>query len=109
MATKKTVKKVETPIDERETFVSLQKTFADSDLSVTEKLKVLYQLQAADNEIGKLVQLRGELPAEVAALESEIGGFKARIDRLKEAIKGEESSIEVNKAKITEHEADIDK
>ena len=72
MATKKTIKKVETPNDSRETFVSLQKTFADSDLSVTEKLKVLYQLQAADNEIGKLVQLRGELPAEVrdAYLES---------------------------------------
>ena len=109
MATKKTVKKVETPNDSRETFVSLQKTFADSDLSVTEKLKVLYQLQAADNEIGKLVQLRGELPAEVAALEGEIEGFKAKIDRLNEAIKGEEAAIEVNKAKITEHEADIEK
>ncbi len=109
MATKKTVKKVETPNDSRETFVSLQKTFADSDLSVTEKLKVLYQLQAADNEIGKLVQLRGELPAEVAALESEIEGFKARIERLNEAIKGEEAAIEVNKAKIVEHEGDIEK
>lgn len=109
MATKKTVKKVETPNDSRETFVSLQKTFADSDLSVSEKLKILYQLQAADNEIGKLVQLRGELPAEVAALEGEIEGFKAKIARLEEAIKGEEASIEVNKAKIAEHEADIDK
>ncbi len=89
MATKKTVKKVETPNDSRETFVSLQKSFADSDLSVTEKLKVLYQLQAADNEIGKLVQLRGELPAEVDAIESEIAGFKAKIERLNEAIKGE--------------------
>ena len=37
MATKK-IKKVDTPIDERETFVSLQKTFADSELSVAEKL-----------------------------------------------------------------------
>ena len=109
MATKKTVKKVETPIDERETFVSLQKSFADSDLSVTEKLKVLYQLQAADNEIGKLFQLRGELPAEVAALEAEIAGFKAKIEHLNEAIKNEEATIEVNKAKIVEHEADIEK
>ena len=82
MATKKTVKKVETPNDSRETFVSLSKTFADSDLSVAEKLKVLYQLQAADNEIGKLMQLRGELPAEVSALEAEIEGYKAKIGKL---------------------------
>ena len=41
MATKK-IKKVETPIDQRETFVSLQKNFADSEISVEEKLKTLY-------------------------------------------------------------------
>lgn len=109
MATKKTVKKVDTPIDERETFVSLQKSFADSDLSVAEKLKVLYQLQAADNEIGKLVQLRGELPAEVASIEEEIAAFKAKIGRISDAVKAEESSIEINKAKIVEHEAEIAK
>ena len=47
MATKK-IKKVETPIDQRETFVSLQKNFADSEISVEEKLKTLYALQEAD-------------------------------------------------------------
>ena len=38
--TKKTTaaKKVEAPIDNRETFVSLQKSFADSDMPVEEKL-----------------------------------------------------------------------
>ena len=53
MATKKTTaaKKVEAPIDNRETFVSLQKSFGDSEMSVEEKLKTLYQLQAADSEI----------------------------------------------------------
>ena len=35
----KKTKKIETPIDQRETFVSIQKSFADSDLSVEEKLK----------------------------------------------------------------------
>ena len=68
----KKIKKVETPIDQRETFVSLQKNFADSDISVEEKLKTLYDLQQADNEIDKLVQLRGELPSEVEALEAEV-------------------------------------
>lgn len=107
MATKKTVKKVVTPDDSRETFVSLQKSFADSGLSVAEKLKVLYQLQAADNEIDKLVQLRGELPAEVAALQSEIDALKAKVVRINEGIASEEASIEVNKGKMAEHEADI--
>lgn len=49
----KKIKKVETPIDQRETFVSIQKNFADSDLSVEEKLKTLYALQKADSEIGR--------------------------------------------------------
>ena len=43
----KKTKKIETPIDQRETFVSIQKSFADSDLSVSEKLATLYALQQA--------------------------------------------------------------
>ena len=42
MATTKKIKKVAAPIDERETFVSLQKSFADSESSTEEKLKILY-------------------------------------------------------------------
>ena len=64
----KKTKKIETPIDQRETFVSIQKTFADSDLSVAEKLKTLYALQQADTEIDKILQLRGELPLEVVSV-----------------------------------------
>ena len=54
----KKTKKIETPIDQRETFVSIQKNFADSDLSVSEKLQTLYALQQADTEIDKILQLR---------------------------------------------------
>ena len=82
MATKKTVKKVDAPIDQHETFVSLQKTFADSEMSVAEKLKTLYELQAADSEMDKIIQLRGELPAEVEVLENEIADLKARSAQL---------------------------
>ena len=64
----KKIKKVETPIDQHETFVSLQKNFADSELSVQEKLKTLYDLQEADSAIDKILQLRGELPNEVEVL-----------------------------------------
>ena len=107
-STKKTVKKVETPIDERETFVSLQKSFAENG-SVAEKLKALYRLQAADNELEKLVQLRGELPAEVAALEGEIAAFQAKVAHCEEAIAQEKQSIELNTAKIAEYDEQIHK
>ena len=78
MASKKTIKKVEAPIDQHETFVSLQKSFADSDLSVEEKLRTLYELQKADSEIDNILQLRGELPREVEALEEEIAQMKVK-------------------------------
>ena len=82
----KKTKKIETPIDKRETFVSIQKSFADSDLSVGEKLKTLYALQQADTAIDKILQLRGELPVEVENLEAEIMELKAKADRIAELI-----------------------
>ena len=82
----KKIKKVETPIDQRETFVSLQKNFADSELSVEEKLKVLYDLQKADVAIDKIIQLRGELPDEVEALENEVADLKAKVAQETEVI-----------------------
>ena len=107
--TAKKIKKIETPIDERETFVSLQKSFADSDLSVEEKLKTLYELQETDNEMEKIFQLRGELPAEVAALEDEIAKFEARISSLEALIGEYGNSIEANKQQIVEIDAEISK
>ena len=108
MATSKS-KKVETPIDERETFVSLQKSFADSEVSTREKLETLYQLQLADNEIEKIVQLRGELPEEVAAIEAEVAGLKEKEERIKRLIEEYLNSIELNKNNIVEYDAQIEK
>ena len=108
MASAKT-KKVQTPIDERETFVSLQKSFAETEQSVEEKLKVLYELQQADNEIDKLVQLRGELPAEVEALNAEVATFKGKLTRIDEIIAQFNASIEAAKQDIVDRDADIDK
>ena len=98
------VKKVEAPIDNRETFVSLQKSFADSDMSVEEKLKTLYALQAADSEIDKIIQLRGELPAEVAALEEEIATLKERSAAISAVIDQMNRNIADAKLSIAEHE-----
>ena len=103
MATKKT-KKVATPVDQRETFVSIQKNFADSDISVEEKLKILYELQKADVAIDKIISRRGELPEEVKALEEEIALLKAKISKLNELNAGLNLSIAENKEKAVASE-----
>lgn len=105
----KKVKKVETPIDNRETFVSLQKNFAESDLSVEEKLKTLYELQKADSEIDKILQLRGELPVEVAGLEEEIARLKGKIADKTAEIENMNTAISENKVKMAEDEEQIAK
>ena len=109
--TKKTTaaKKVEAPIDNRETFVSLQKSFADSDMPVEEKLKTLYELQAADSEIDKIIQLRGELPAEVAALEAEIATLKERSAAISAIVDQFNRNIAAAKLSLSEHESIIEK
>lgn len=106
MATKK-IKKVETPIDQRETFVSIQKNFADSDLSVEEKLKTLYFLQKTDSEIDKILQLRGELPMEVENLESELAGLKEELSGAVEFIDSTNDAITGYKHEIVECDTQI--
>ena len=105
----KKTKKIETPIDQRETFVSIQKNFADSDLSVSEKLQTLYALQQADTAIDKILQLRGELPMEVEQLEGEIADFKAKSTRISEMIEEFTAFINANKINITECDDQIEK
>lgn len=105
----KKIKKVETPIDQRETFMSLQKSFADSDLSVEEKLKVLYELQEADVAIDKILQLRGELPEEVNALENEIAALQAKIQENEELIEKFAFSVASSKDNIAELDDEIAK
>ena len=105
----KKTKKFETPIDQRETFVSIQKSFADSDLSVGEKLKTLYALQQADTAIDKILQLRGELPVEVENLENEIADLKVKAARITELVEEYTRSINDNKLNITECNDQIEK
>jgi len=109
MATTKKTTKAPTPVDERETFVSLQKNFADSEQSTQEKLKVLFELQAADIAIDDLIHLRGELPAEVAILEEELSGLKAKSERIGQMIEGYNQTIEAAGKQIVELDAEIEK
>lgn len=108
MATKR-IKKVDTPIDARETFVSLQKNFADAEVSVLDRLKTLYALQKADSDIDKIFQLRGELPAEVAALEEKIESLKAEQAQQEAVIDAYNDTIAQNRQNILECDAQIEK
>ena len=103
----KKTKKIETPIDQRETFVSIQKNFADSDLPVAEKLKTLYVIQQADTAIDKIYQLRGELPMEVEHLETEIAELKAKSERITELVEEYTKAVAENKNSIVECDAQI--
>ena len=105
----KKTKKIETPIDQRETFVSIQKSFADSDLSVEEKLKTLYELQQADTAIDKILQLRGELPLEVESLENEISELKGKSANISAQIEELNAKIAESKHNIVECESQLEK
>ncbi|HAZ74796.1 MAG TPA: hypothetical protein DHU72_02780 [Rikenellaceae bacterium] len=108
MATIKKIANVPTPIDERETFVSLRKNFADNEQLAQEKLKTLYELQNTDIEIDKLLQLRGELPEEVSALEAEVESLKSKKERLEQMIEGYNQGIENDKKHIDELDKEIE-
>lgn len=103
----KKTKKIETPIDQRETFVSLQTNFADSGISVEEKLKTLYSLQQVDTEIDRILQLRGELPLEVENLENETADLKAKIAGLNALVEEANGRISDCKNKIVDYDATI--
>lgn len=83
---------VQTPIDAHETFVSIRKSFADG-ADVTLKLKSLYDLQQIDTELDKIYQLRGELPAEVEALENKVAELNGKAANLAENITACEKRI----------------
>lgn len=115
MATKK-VNKIETPIDQKETFVSLQKNMSDTDaVAMEEKLRTLYKIQQTDSKIDKIYLLRGELPLEVQDLEDEIAGLQTRISNAKAEIEqltqqnaNYRNRIEESKRDIAKYEAQRD-
>ena len=78
-----------------------------TDLSVEEKLKTLYQLQAALSAIDEKRALRGELPLEVQDLEDEIEGLTTRIEKIKNEIDEFQRAITQKKGEIADAEASV--
>jgi len=108
MATVKIKNTIETPLDGG-TFISLQKSSNEGDLSMETKLHLLYDLQQTDSKIDKIHLLRGELPLEVQDLEDDILGLKTRVDNLQAELKEIERVISQKKIDLENSKTLIEK
>lgn len=80
-----------------------------ADLSVEERLKVLYHLQTTLSAIDEKRNLRGELPLEVQDLEDEIEGLNTRLEKIKNEIAEFRAAVSQKKADIAEAEASVER
>lgn len=78
---------------------------SEAQVSVSDKLKALYELQIVASEIDKIKILRGELPLEVQDLEDSVMGLETRIQNLRDDVTNLETSIQNRKTAIKESEA----
>lgn len=69
----------------------------EKELSVEEKLTLLWKLQQVDTKIDKIQILKGELPEEVSILEDEIAGLNTRISNLNEELAELEAEVKNRK------------
>ncbi|WP_018109634.1 zinc ribbon domain-containing protein [Bacteroides propionicifaciens] len=70
------------------------------ELTVEEKLKILYELQTVLSKVDDIKTLRGELPLEVQDLEDEIVGLNTRIDNIKADIDQLKTDVATKKVDI---------
>ena len=78
----------------------MAKSTKKKEISVEEKLRVLYDLQLVHSRIDKIRSVRGELPLEVEDLEDEISGLSKRIEKIENEIKDLDSEISGKKTLI---------
>ncbi len=84
-------------------------TKQEKELTVEERLKLLYQLQTILSEIDRIKTLRGELPLEVQDLEDEIAGLETRMGNYNGEVDDLKKSIDDYHAAIDEASKLIDK
>lgn len=89
--------------------VDKNKSSEVKEVSIQEKLKMLYELQSVVSEIDKINILRGELPLEVQDLEDEIVGLKTRLTNYSDEVKGLNIAIGNKKTEIKESKLRIEK
>jgi len=86
-----------------------KKAKSNSEISVEDKLKALFDLQKVDTEIDKLNKLRGDLPLEVRDLEDELEGLQTRVSKFDEEIKNLQKMVTEKKNAIKESKELIQK
>lgn len=79
------------------------------EMSVEQKLQVLYELQTTLTAIDEKRALRGELPLEVQDLEDEIAGLDTRIEKIDTEIKEFQSAITMKKGEVQEAQANLER
>ncbi len=68
-------------------------TATKKEVSVSDKLDALFELQRIDSEIDRIRTVRGELPLEVQDLEDELLGLETRINKIQDDIKELETEV----------------
>jgi len=63
------------------------------EISVEEKLRLLYDLQLIDSKIDEIKNTRGELPLEIQDMEDEIQGLHKRKEKILKAIESEKEEV----------------
>ena len=71
----------------------MAKTATKKEVTVAEKLDLLYDLQLIDSEIDRIKTVRGELPLEVQDLEDELAGLDSRVVKMQDEIKALEMEV----------------
>ena len=93
----------------------MKRKLTPAELSVEDKLKLLYQLQTVLSEIDRIRTLRGELPLEVEDLEDEVAGLNTRMERtrneiteLRSSVNALKGDIEIANGKIATYKEQLD-
>ena len=93
----------------------MKRKLSPAELSVEDKLKLLYQLQTVLSEIDRIRTLRGELPLEVEDLEDEVEGLHTRMERthkeiaeLRSSVNALKGDIELANGKINTYKEQLD-
>lgn len=80
-----------------------------TDLTVEEKLKILFQLQTTLSGIDENRALRGELPLEVQDLEDEIAGLATRIENIERDIDQFDRAVYQKQGEIQDAQASLER
>ncbi|MDR2584981.1 MAG: C4-type zinc ribbon domain-containing protein [Prevotellaceae bacterium] len=87
----------------------LSKMSGESELSMEDKLRLLYEHQLADSQLDSIYLLRGELPLEVQDLEDDIFGLTTRVGNIQAEVKAIEKDITQRKLDVDNARALVEK